>query len=126
MPPSVGGGHRPRQHSAPTLECKKRKKPTPNLWFNLGFFCERAVKRCVNVGKNSKKVYNFALPTIRQFGSCLSVLVLRHYSPKQLFSNYISTVFSVSGKRFFFRIIYGIKSIPSRPYYQLVITSFTK
>ena len=54
-----GVGHSPRQHSAPTLECsrhraklvrfnshlapfllkgKKRKKPTPNLWFDLGFF----------------------------------------------------------------------------------------
>ena len=111
-------------HLATTL--RKRKAHKQNLAAYLCASCERAVKRCINVGKNSKKVCDFALLTTRQIGSCLSVLVLRYYSPKQLFSNYISTVFSVSGNRFFFRIIYGIKTITIRPHYQLVITSFTK
>ena len=34
-------------------------------------FCERAVKRCVKVGKNSEKVCDFALLTTRQIGICL-------------------------------------------------------
>ena len=25
----------------------KKKKPTPNLWFNLGFFCVRAIKKII-------------------------------------------------------------------------------
>ena len=34
------------------------------------FCCERAVKRCVNVSKSSKKVCDFALLTTRQIGIC--------------------------------------------------------
>ena len=34
------------------------------------FCCERAVKRCIKVGKNSKKVCDFALLTTRQIGIC--------------------------------------------------------
>ena len=46
----------------------KKEKPKSNVKFNLGFTCERAVKRCVKVGENSKKVCDFALLTARQIG----------------------------------------------------------
>ena len=41
------------------------------------FCCLRAVKRCVNVGKNSKKVCDFVLLTTRQIGIYCFVL-LKH------------------------------------------------
>ena len=34
----------------------------------LLFCCERAVKKCVNVGKNSEKVCDFVLLSTRQIG----------------------------------------------------------
>ena len=39
---------------------------------DIRFVCERAVKRCVNVGKNSKKVCNFTRLPARQIGIYIS------------------------------------------------------
>ena len=39
--------------------------------------CERTAKRCINVGKNSKKVCDFALLTTRQIGICFIVFCLQ-------------------------------------------------
>ena len=45
-------------------ETLKKQKNAPLSVDKIAFFCcERTVKRCVNVGKNSKKVCDFALLT---------------------------------------------------------------
>ena len=74
-----------RSPSSPPSHAQKNGMPE----WTFRVFCERAVKRCIKVGKNSKKVCDFALLTTRQIGICRLVVLIYFLNLKHIYGIYI-------------------------------------
>ena len=88
---SRGSDSPPACHSLPlpfeSALPRTKKHGMPEWTFRV--FCERAVKRCIKVGKNSKKVCDFALLTTRQIGICRLVVLIYFLNLKHIYGIYI-------------------------------------